>query len=71
MGAAVGIAKAFSCQDCARFVCNSMHIRSSCCQGGCEMSYDTDLVELPRDDTEYSVEVDGCCEVGKHHNNKE
>ena len=70
MGAAVGVAKALSCQDCARFVCNSMHIRSQCSEC-CEISYDTDMVELPRDDTEYSVEVDGCCEAGKHHKDKD
>ena len=66
MGAALGvlpgIVKALSCQDCARYVCNAMDIKSSCCQCfSCEL--ETSEVAIADDSSEISVEVDGCFEA--------
>jgi hypothetical protein len=64
MGAAVagvipGIVKALSCQDCARYVCNAMHCHSTCL-GCCEFDIETTEVDIPDDNSAYSVEVGGC-----------
>ena len=67
MGQAVGgIFKALSCQDCAKYVCNSMDLKSKCCN--CfEFELETNEVEIADDTSVYSIEVDGCCEA---HSNK-
>lgn len=57
-----GIAKALSCQDCARYVCNSMDIKSKCCDCvDCELQ--TNEAEIAEDNSKYSLEVEGCCEA--------
>ena len=59
-GVLPGIAEALSCQDCARYVCNSMGVKSRCCDCfDCE--FVTERVDIPDDISEYSVEVEGCC----------
>ncbi len=56
-----GITKALSCQDCARYVCNSMGVKSRCCDCfDCELQ--TNEVEVA-EDSEFSVEVEGCFEA--------
>ena len=62
MGEVASVIKAFSCEACAKFVCNAMTIHSSCL-GCCECDFETTEVDLPDDTSQYSVEVDGCCEV--------
>ena len=53
---------AFSCESCAKFVFNAMDVKSRCCDCfDCE--FVTEKVDLPYDDSEFSVEVDGCCEA--------
>ena len=47
MGQAVAVIKALQCPcftDCAKYVCNAAHCRSSCC--GCVCSCDTDAIPL-------------------------
>ena len=59
-----GITKALSCQDCARYVCNSMGVKSRCCDCfDCELQ--TNEVEIAAEDnnSEFSVEVEGCFEA--------
>ena len=62
MGEVASVTKAFSCSDCAKYVCNSMHLHSKC-RDCCEIDFVTEEVELPDDDDDstYSVEVIGCC----------
>ena len=61
-GALPGITKALSCQDCARYVCNSMGVKSRCCDCfDCELQ--TNEVEVAEDNSEFSVEVEGCFEA--------
>ena len=61
MGQAAPFVKALKCEclsDCARYVCNSMHLRSKCC--GClEFSMDTDEISLDSG-SEEEIEVRGC-----------
>ena len=47
MGQAAAVLKALQCPcftDCAKYVFNAAHCRSSCC--GCSCSCDTDAIEL-------------------------
>ena len=60
MGEVASIIKAFSCSDCAKFVCNSMHLHRKC-RDCCEIDFVTEEIEIPDDDSTYSVEVVGCC----------
>ena len=62
MGEVANVIRAFSCEACAKFVCNAMHCHSQC-GGGCEFDFETTEVDLPDDNSQYSVEVDGCCEA--------
>ena len=62
LGVLPGIVKALSCQDCARYVCNAMDIKSSCCQcWSCEL--ETSEVAIAEDNSEISVDVEGCFEA--------
>ena len=63
MGQAVGgIIKALSCQDCAKYVCNSMDLKSKCCD--CfEFELETSEVEVNETPSEFSMDVEGCCEI--------
>ena len=58
MGQAASIIKAFSCEACAKFVCNAMDVKSRCCD---DFEFQTERVDLPDDISEYSIEVEGCC----------
>ena len=65
MGEVASVIRAFSCEACAKFVCNAMHCHSTCL-GCCEFDFETTEVDLPPqldDNSQYSVEVEGCCEV--------
>ncbi len=61
-GVLPGIAEALSCQDCARYVCNSMDVKSRCCDCfDCELQ--TSEVAIAEDNSEQSLEIEGCCEA--------
>ena len=61
------IVKAISCQECARYACNSMGVRSKC-SDCCEFALETHEIDIsPESDSEYSVEIDGCCEARQSH----
>lgn len=64
MGQIAAVLKALSCQDCARYVLNSAESDCSCSQC-CQCHLETKEVAIPDDDSEYSVEVEGCCEARK------
>ncbi len=66
MGQVASVVRTLSCQDCARYVCNAMDIRSECC-GLCTCQYHTDVVEPPDDDSTFSLTMDGCCAVRESH----
>ena len=53
--AALTILNTLSCKDWARFVCNSMHIRSRCGEW-CELELETDEVSIPS-----SSSSEPCC----------
>ena len=61
----VSALKVINCTECSRYVCNAMHIQSKC-SGCCEFDVETTEVEIPKDDdSDISVEVEGCCHVNK------
>ena len=62
MGAAASVISAMQCKDCARYVCNSMDIKSEC-SDCCSLEIETHEIEI--EDTETDLEVEGCCEF-KH-----
>ena len=47
-----------ACEDYARYVFNSMHVRSKC-SDCCEFSADTDMVSVTESESEDAVRV--CC----------
>ena len=47
-----------ACEDYARYVFNSMHVRSKC-SDCCEFDLDTDMIELTESESEDAVRV--CC----------
>ena len=60
MGQAIGgILSALSCQDCARYVCNSMDIHSSC-SDCCDFELHTSEVEVADSASEFSLDEEGC-----------
>ena len=66
MGEAASIIKAFSCEACAKYVFNSCHFHSQCMHECCEIDFTTDEVEVPADDSDIEIEVEGCCIARKH-----
>jgi len=63
MGEVASVVKAFSCDACAKYVCNAKHCQSKC-RDCCEIDFVTEEIELD-DNSEFSVEVFGCCEARK------
>ncbi len=60
MGEVASVIKAFSCEACAKFVCNAMDVKSRC-RTCFDCEFVTEKVDIPDDDSQYSVEVEGCC----------
>ena len=61
----VSALKVGNCDTCAKYVCNACKVNSKC-SGCCELSIETEEIEIPKDDdSEMSVEVEGCCHVNK------
>jgi len=61
MGQAIGgILSALSCQDCAKYVCNSMDIHSSC-SDCCDFELHTAEVEV----ADSASEAEGCFILNK------
>ena len=56
------IVRALSCQECARYVCNSMDVKSKC-SDCCLFEIETHDIEINDHISEYSVEVEGCCQA--------
>ena len=63
MGQAVAILKALSCSECSRYVFNAAECDSSC--GLCEIHAETHEIPIADDDSNYSVEIVGCCSTRK------
>ena len=62
MGAAASVASALQCKDCAKYVRNSMDIKSEC-SDCCSLEIETH--EVPLETSETDLEVEGCFEF-KH-----
>ena len=63
---ALAALKVINCDTCAKYVCNACKVNSKC-SGCCELSVETEEIEIPKDDdSEISVEVDNCCHINKH-----
>ena len=62
MGQLASIIKAFSCEAFAKYVFNSQHCASECCDC-CKVTYDTDAIDLESEGTEISISIDNCCSV--------
>ena len=69
MGEVASVIRAFSCDSCARYVCNEMDVKSECCDY-CKCEVTTEHVDLSRDDSDYEIDVDGCCMARKTENRK-
>ena len=65
MGAAAGGGRALSCEALAKYWLNAMHCSSECCDGWCSCTYTTDMVDLPDSDSDFEMEMEGCCAVRK------
>ena len=66
MGEVSSVIKAFSCEACAKYVCNSCHFPNECMRNGCEIDFTTPEVKIPSDDSDVEIEVEGCCVARKH-----
>ena len=64
VGQVATVIKAFSCQDCARYVCNAAECDSSC-SDWCQCHVQTSEIAISDDDSTYAVEIVGCCEARK------
>ncbi len=64
MGEVASIIKACSCQDCAKYVCNACRCHSSCLEF-CDIEFETTEIDLSDDDSQYDIEVIGCCGARK------
>ena len=61
----VSALKVINCSDCAKYVCNACKVHSKC-SDCCELSVETEEIEIPKDDdSNVSVEVEGCCSMHK------
>ena len=58
--AVAGIIQALSCAECAKYVCNSMDLKSSC-SDCCDFELHTAEVEVADSASEFSIDVEGCC----------
>ena len=65
MGQAASALKALSCDSAFKYWLNAMHCTSECCGGWCNCTYTTDMVDLPDSDSDFEMEMDGCCAVRK------
>ena len=65
MGQAASALKALSCDSAFKYWLNAMHCSSECCDGWCNCTYTTDMVDLSDSDSEFEMEMDGCCAVRK------
>ena len=62
----VSALKVINCSDCAKYVCNACKVHSKC-SDCCELSVETEEIEIPKDDdSNVSVEVEGCCSMHKN-----
>ena len=66
MGEVASIIKAFSCEACAKYVCNSCHFHGECMRTCCKIDFTTDEIEIPLDESDLEIEVEGCCIARKH-----
>ena len=51
-----GIIKALSCESCAKYVCNSMDLKSQC-SDCCDFEVHTNEVEVADDSSEISIDI--------------
>ena len=63
---ALAALKIINCDTCAKYVCNAMSIHSNCSDCfSCDIT--TEPIEVaPDNDSEISVELEGCCMAHKH-----
>ena len=61
MGEVASVLRALSCQDCARYVCNSLSLHSQCCdeEDGCNCDLQTQATEVAAG--EEVEEFEGLC----------
>ena len=63
MGQVASVVKTFSCSEMAKYCCNAMHMHSEC-SDCCLIDFETTEIAVHDDnDSEYSVEVIGCCQA--------
>ena len=61
----VSALKVINCSDCAKYVCNACKVHSNC-SDCCSIDITTEAIDVaPDDDSNVSVEVEGCCSVHK------
>ena len=52
------------CPDCAKYVCNAMHVHSQC-SDCCEFDVETTEIHVEHIDNEQEIHIDGCCYAHK------
>jgi len=59
MGAVASVAKALSCENCAKYVCNDLTARSQCCdeEDACNCAIETHETALSPDSQEIDVSL--------------
>ena len=64
MGEVVSIIKAFSCDSCAKYVCNGASIHSQCCdeEDACNCDVKTEATKLETVEEEVEIEMANGCE---------
>ena len=61
----VSALKVINCSDCAKYVCNACKVHSNC-SDCCSIDITTEAIDVaPDDDSNVSVEVEGCCSLHK------
>ena len=53
-----------NCEVCAKYVCNACSVHSKC-SGCCEVSVETQEVEIKSDNDSEDIEFTGCCTYHK------
>ena len=64
MGEVATIIKAFSCDSCAKYVCNGASMHSQCCgeEDACNCDVKTEAAKIETTSEEVEVEIDNGCE---------
>ena len=58
------ITKAINCEVCAKYICNACTVHSKC-SGCCDLSIETQEIEIKSGSDTEDIEFTGCCSYHK------